>query len=169
MYEYSPKTNKKTEKTVFFGFLGLATLFYVGSLIPNMLFPAVFQLIAFALLAVAIIVVSKFMLCRYIYCVEKREDDSLLGEGYDFVIVERIGRRSTTVCRFGTDKIVSLTRVTKENKKSLADEHRGKNVYRYTAEMRADNVYLLVAEQYGQTAYVYILADAVLEKILFRS
>lgn len=166
MYEYSSKSNKKTEKTVFFGLLGLATLFYVGSIIPNMPFPAVLQLVAFALLAVAIIVVSKFMLCHYVYCVEKREDDSPMGEGYDFVVVERIGKRAITVCRFDTEKILSVRRVTAENKKALALEHRGKNVYRYTAEMRADNVYLLAAEQNGEPVYVYILSDTVLEKLL---
>ena len=166
MYQYSPKSNKKIEKTVFLGFLGLATLFYIGSIMPNMPYPAAFQLVSFALLTVVIIVVFKFMLCHYVYCVEKRAEDSPLGEGCDLVIVERIRSRATTVCRLDVEKILSVRRVTEGNKKILSSEHKGKNVYRYVAEMRADNVYLIAAEQNGETIYVYILSDSVLEELL---
>ena len=157
MYEYVPKSDKKTEKLIFFGMLGLATLFYVGSIVPNMLFPALLQLIAFSLLTVAIVVISKFMICRYVYRIEPREATENLGEGYDFVIVQYSGKHVSTVCRCDLSSIVSMTHVTKENKRELSTSHKGKSVYRYVADLRADNVYFLEVSQYDRIFYLYIL------------
>lgn len=157
MYEYTPKTDKKKEKLIFLGLLVIAAIFYVGSLLPFMPFPAVFQFVAFAALAVAIVVVSKFMICHYVYRIEPSETSP--DGGMDFVITECVGKRKTVVCRVERSAIVSVTPITRENKKALADLHRGKDVYRYMGEMFAENRYLVKIEQYGAELYIYILSD----------
>ncbi len=164
MYEYRPNTDKKTEKLVFSGLLVLAAIFYVGSMLPMMPMPALFQLIAFAILAVAIVVISKFMLCRYEYRVGINEANPQ-GE-LDFVITECVGKRRTVVCRIERSAVVSVTPVTKENKKALASKHKGKNVYRYVGELFADNCHLLHIKQEDTEFYLYILSDEGLKKAI---
>lgn len=162
MYEYAPRSDKKLEKILFSGLLLLAAIFYIGSMMPNMPLPAMFQAVAFLCITFAIILISRYLITRYVY----RVQPSQTREGLDFEIVEYCGRRITTVCRIGVSEIVSVTPVTRENRRALARTHKRATVYRYTGTLSVDGTYLLYVEHGEEHFYLYILSDAHLERIL---
>ena len=154
MYEYAPKVEKKLEQLVLSGFLILGALLYGGSLIPQMPFPVVLQLLSFVCFVIAIIVASKLLLCNYVYRMEPRED----GE-YDLIIVEHCGKRVTVVCRIERSAIQEVTHITPENRRALSKQHAKKTAYRYAGVLFAPNLYLLSCEHHGEPFVLYILAD----------
>ncbi len=161
MYEYQPKGDRRRDDLIIFGLFVLGAMLLVGSYLPHIPYPAVWQLLGMVAFTPAILLFSRFRLTRYTYRAEPRVD----GE-YDLVIVETCGRRIRTVCRIGSDCIQSMTQVTGENKKQLADVCRGQTVYQYVAVLFATNKYLLQVEEYGRVSYLYILADERLKELL---
>ena len=168
MYEYISKSNKKREKLVVFGLFVLGLLIYGGSLLPHMPIPALIQLLSMAAFVPAAIIAVRCLLTQYVYRVEARDGSDVLDAGRDLVIIEKCGRRLRTVCRIGTETVASMTLVTKENKRTLAEASRGKTVYRYTAELFAQNVYHLELTGENSGICLRILSDEALNTaILF--
>lgn len=132
----------------------LGALLYGGSMLPNMPFPAVLQILSFVCFAIVIAIGSKLLLCHYVYQVETREDG-----GLDLIIIEHCGKRVTVVCRLETAAILEVTHITSENRRELVKKHAKDHVYRYTGVLREENVYLLSCEHHGEKLVLYILAD----------
>lgn len=163
MYEYSPKSDKKLEKLIFSGLLVLSAIFFVGSKMPSMPLPILFQLVSFCLLAIALIGVGSILFCRYVYCVEPIE--GACGSR-DLVIYKVRGERRVAVCRVACVSVSSMTLVTKENRRALAREHRNCRVYRYTDRICAENMYLLRLEEDGESVFLYVLSDSTLKDLI---
>ena len=155
MYEYSPNFDKKFEKLLFGGLLMLSILFFIGSKMPSMPLPILFQWISFCLLAVALIGAGSVLGCRYVYCVEPREEDN----SYDLVVYRVRAERRVAVCRVACASILSMTRVTKENRRALTRSHKGYRVYRYTDALCTENLYLLRLEEDCDSVVIYIFSD----------
>ena len=133
MYEYTPNRKKGREIITSLLLLGFGVVVYYVSLIPKVPYPVLFQIITVMLAAVAVLIVGKFVLRSYTYRVEPRERDDD-PNAHDFVIIEHYGRRSTVVCRIGTEQIRNLVRPSKANRNELARQMKGRKIYRYTAE-----------------------------------
>lgn len=161
MYEYQPKGDRRRTDLIICGLFLLGAMLFLGAYHPEVPYPAVWQLLAMIAFVPAIFLLARFRLTHYTYRVEETEDGKI-----DFVIVETCGQRIRTVCRIGTDCIRSMTIVTKENKKQLADSCRKQTVYQYVALLFAENKYLLKIEEYGRISYLYILSDEILKEKL---
>ena len=158
MYEFLPKAPKNKEKLILFCLLGLAVLLFGVSRVPNLPFPAGWQLISVILLVGVVLIATRYLLREYTYCIAPRE------EGYhftslDFTIVEHYSRRSVVVCRISVTDILEVTRVTRENRKQLFASLKGKRVYDYTARILPDDLYLLTVKDGEDSFFVRVEAD----------
>lgn len=169
MYEYTPKSDKKLEKLIFFGLVVLGVLFYGGSLIPYMPIPTVLRFLAFLIFIIVIMVGPKFLLCQYIYRIEQRCETDYMEQGLDLVIIECFGKRVRTLLRIELTAIHSMTLVTEENKRELSRKCKGKINFRYMANLGANNRYLLEISHNEELIYVYILSDDILKRYILEN
>jgi hypothetical protein len=116
MYEYSPNSDKKSEKLIFSGLLVLSAIFFIGSKMPSMPLTFLFQLLSVCLLAIALIGAGSTLFCRYVYCLERSEGEYTSS---DLVIYRVRGARRVAVCRVACAAVSSMTLVTKENRRAL--------------------------------------------------
>lgn len=157
MYQYDPKPEKKREKLLVFGMLSLALLLFVVSKMPNMKYPAFFQLFAVCFLAAAVFVASRCLLRRYVYQIEPGTDENVTP---DFTVTEYYGNHVTVVCRISAADVEKILPVTAQNRKEISSMIRKKRVYYYTATLWANNKYLLLVRDEDETFYMHILADS---------
>ena len=160
--ENQTKLNKKREKLIVLGLFVLGTLFYGGSVIPNVPFPALIQLLSVLVWLSAALIAFRYLLLDYHYRIEAREGTDEL----DLVIVERRGRRVSTVCRVGIETIRSTTQICKENRRTVRELTREKTVYRYTAVLFSSDRYLLEIDDGNESYFVQIMSDSNLNRFL---
>lgn len=165
MYEYSPNSDKKSEKLIFSGLLVLSAIFFIGSKMPSMPLPILFQLLSVCLLAIALIGAGSTLFCRYVYCLEKSEGEYTSS---DLVIYRVRGARRVAVCRVACAAVSSMTLVTKENRRALMRACKGCRVYRYTDLLFADNLYLLRLEEDGEAVGLFLLSDPTLKELILK-
>lgn len=158
MYEYSPKLSKKRELFCLFILLLSASILIAFSMLPQVIFPSLLQLLAVCLLVGAVLVIGKYLMCRYAYRVDRREGGSD-ADPLDFTVIEYYGSRVRVVCRVSLADIEEIVAITPENRRELGRMTRGKSCYRYTAALQAENPYLLKAHDADRVFWVEILAD----------
>ena len=160
MYEYTPERKKTREWLTALLLTGIAFAFYFASRIEKIPYPALFQLIAVFFLVGAVMVVTRFAMRRFTYRIEQGE------QGIDdFVIIEHYGKKTTTVCRISVSQIRNVMRPSKESRRELAEQMKGKRVYHNTAEFFAPDLCVLEATDDGSVEdrfFIKFCADGIL-------
>ena len=160
MYQYAPKSEKKTEKLLMLGTVLFAIFCFICSKLPGMIYPFILQVVSFGFFAFAIIIVSKYLLTSFVYSIEAGNDGNR-----ELVVVQHSGRRILTVCRIPLSSVCEVTAATRENIKPLMKARRQKTVYRYTGELVFTKGLLLDVEYGGECFGLLILSDEVLEEL----
>lgn len=158
MYEYSPKTPRKKEILLSVTLFGIGAVLFAVSQIPDLPFPALFQLAMLVFFTAGVMVLSLCVLRHYVYRIAPRDTDA--GDGPpDFTITEYYGRRVTVVCRVSLRDIEDVTPVTPQNRVALSASLKGKRVYRYTSELFDAKPYLVTVADGEDRFYLRIAAD----------
>ena len=103
MYEYSfipEQKNKYAQLLCLLGFAMGLGFFYTANLLSP---PALFQTLGVCFLVLAIFTAKRYLVKQYAY---STTDKGL--QGYDLVINEINGKKSTVVCRISIDEIIEL-------------------------------------------------------------
>ena len=161
MYQYAPKSEKKTETLLLLITSLLGVFCFVCSKLPGMVYPFILQAISLGFFAFSIINASKYRLTRFVYSIETGHDGAT-----ELVVVQHSGRRMVTVCRIPLSSVCEVTTATRENIKHLMKTRRQKTVYRYTGEMFLQRGLMLDVEYGGESFGLLILSDETLERIL---
>ena len=152
VYEYAPAYEKKKEKLLSGGCLGLAAALYLGAQIPSAPLPWLFQMLATALLSVVILLTSVILLRRYVYRIQRREDGEL-----DFIIEEYTGRRKATVCRVSVASVLSVDVWNSSRKKG---EAKGEGLFfSYAGVLFDQTKYLVRVQERDVLLRIRICAD----------
>ena len=158
MYRYWSAAPKRRERWFTWSAAMLCLVFFALSKIPNILLPGVFRLLGLCHLIAFFVLLFSCVLLSYVYCIEPREG-GYAEDVPDFVILQRQGKRTLTVCRISVSDVVSVTHVAPENRKRLERERQGVRVYHYVDRIRPDNLYLLTVRD-GESEYdLRIMAD----------
>lgn len=155
MYQYAPKPKKQTEKLICVLLVFLATFCYTASVLFEVLFPALLQLLSFVCLTVAIFFASGYLLRSYVYRIEENPNSSTP----DFTVTELCGKRRTVVCRVSLEEIVMVEPLTAANQKALSQKTRENPRYDYTATLSPEGACWLTVMQNGTPVSVKILTD----------
>lgn len=119
-YSERPTRQNRVLSTLIWSFLlGGIALFLAVSYLPNIPYPAVLQLAALAMLVLATVLIGHLQ-TTYTYRIE---DDPRGGEGHDFVVLQRKGRRETVVCRLGLEDVRQIEQQTPENRDALKQKY----------------------------------------------
>ena len=157
MYCYEMVGKKRKEAFLAISLLILSVLFFAFAEFPAGLLPQLFRLVGFLHLTAFLGVLLFCFLQSYLYCIEAGE--SAYTEAPDFVILQRRGRQTRTVCRISVLDVQAVQRVTPENRKALHTEIKGRRVYHYCDRIRPDNLYLLTVTEGEDVCYIRIMAD----------
>jgi len=160
-YEYAPRFQKKKEKLLAYGMLGLAALLLVTSYIPNAPYPGMIQMLALGAIVTMIMVFSMCIAHHYNYTIEERED----GDA-EFIITEYYGKRVTVVCRVSVTSVMAAIPWNEETKKTFASQKKDKHYYVYTGVLFGEKQYCLDIEEDGTRFFVRICADETLIRML---
>lgn len=133
-YSYTVRRRDKTAYMVVLAAFILAVILWAVSQIENVPFPAAFQLGCLFCLCVALWISYRYLLRDYTYRLTEREDG-----GFDFVVMERQGKRLICQCRVGTETFRSFLRWDK-TAKTTYKAMSGRN---WCAEIRPADDYLL--------------------------
>lgn len=153
MVEFSPKPQKKKEKTLLFGLLGIAVLLFVGAALPNNpIPPAILQLLAVVSLVGAVMVITRSLMRNYTYAITTEEGRTVP----DLVVTEIYGAKISVVCRISLDDISEAEEVTRENRRALAERTRGRCVFRYTAELFPESLIFVTVTENGEPYYLWL-------------
>lgn len=161
MYEYTPKYTRKKEGLTLAMLLSVALLLLAVSRLPQAPLPSLWQLAAVILLTAAVLVAVRFLLRSYTVRLAPRED--VRSPIPDLTVVERMGRRTQTVCRVSLADVVSAEPITPESKAALRAKRRGKRVWLYYAEMNPPNLCQLTVMDGEECVFILLQAD---EKLL---
>ncbi len=161
MYSYSPSFHKKKEKliTLFMGIFGAVT--YGVSILPFIVFPILFQIVAFISFTGMIMVGALCLMRRYTYEIRENGERTL-----DFVITEYYGRRVTVVCRVGLDSVETIFCLTKESKPQFLQMKKERAFYNYTGVLFDEERYCVELSAHGERFFVLICADETLVRLL---
>lgn len=159
MYEYSPKTPRKKEILLSITLFCVGIVLFAVSQIPNLPFPALFQLAMLVFLTAGVLVLSLCVLRHYVYRITPRDT----GDGdADFTVTEYYGRRVTVVCRVSLRDIEDITPITSQNRNAVNAAVKGERVYRYTSELFDAQPYLVTIADGEERFYLRIAADQAL-------
>lgn len=157
-YEYRPTPEKRKEKLLTALLFSVAILFFAGSYLPGIPVPWAFQSVAVGALGGCIYLVSRYLSRSFSYRVE----DSSYGDFTDLIIVEKIGKKTRTVCRIAVSDVQNVERLTRENRKPLLEKTKKSRVYQYHAQMEPTDHYLLTFLENEESSYLLISADQAL-------
>lgn len=161
MYEYAPRSSKKTEKGILISMLICAVLSFGVVELYQWRISFLFQLIGFASLGFSILITSRCLLRRFTYRVEPREGGAE-WDAPDLVITEYHGHHVGVVCRISVNDIEEILLTTPKNRREISSMLRKKRVYHYTAQLVASNIYLLTVRDEEEIFYLRMLADETL-------
>ena len=159
MYTYRPKRRNKTALLL----TAVLTLIFASGLICAGFagsFRYLLEFLSVSSGAGALLIAGRYLLKDYVYLI--RENDL----EYDFIVVERQGKRRKTVCRIGVSEIKGIVRETPQNRKALSARRKGMKQLNYCVDLgRCDSVYLFLTEDGTETA-IRFSPDETLESIL---
>lgn len=165
VYEYRPNPKKRKEKLLTAFFFSLAVLFFAAAYLPGIPLPWVFQSISVGGFGACIYLVSRYLIKSFSYRVEP----SSYGEGVDFVILEKTGKRIQTVCRISVADVQEAEWITRENQKTAFQKTKKSRVYRYHSQMEPTDHCLVSFSEGEDTSYLLISAnEPLIEQILIR-
>ena len=161
IYEYAPRFQKKKEKLLCYGLLGLAALLIAASYIPGAPYPGMIQLLGLGAIVAMIMVFSMCVAHHYTYSIVERE-----GRSPDFIITEYYGKRVTVVCRVSVDAVMTATPWNEETRRTFEEKKKGLHSYTYTGVLFDEKQYYLDVEEDGVSFFVRICADECLIRML---
>lgn len=154
MYEYTPNSQKSTEKLLMGLCLILGAVSYgFGQILP---YPALYQLFATACFAAVVIVTVRYLLRDYTYSVIEGEDGT-----HDLTVTEIMGKKRAVVCRVALADIGGVEPITQKNKTATK-----RAVYRYVSEIKPRDAYLLEILDEREPYHLVICADETLLALL---
>ncbi len=164
MYKNTPKLQNKAAKlTALLCLLSGAALFMLST--ANLIsLPWLAQISGIILLTAAIYIASVYLLRQYTFIIEKSNIEN--DDGYDFVITERKNNRDVTVCRLGTEEIISVRVVTPQNKKAVEKERKSMSRYMYDTQFAPSRQIEIVSVYDGEKLSILITYDENLLEIL---
>ncbi len=155
MYEYAPMFAKKKEKLLALGFMVLGfAIFMIGSSVPGIPVPGLFQLLGVFCLVVMVMVLSLCISKRYVYSIEETDSG-----GTDFIITEYYGKRMMVVCRVSVGSVMAAIPANAETRKNFASHKADNRVYNYTGVLFGEERWYLKIEESGERFLVQICAN----------
>ena len=128
-YTCAPKSRSRRAYLYVLGCVLLATALWTVPAMTAAPYGPVWHFAALFSLTVALLITARYLVRRYIYRFVETDDG-----GFDFVVLERSGKRTVCVCRISTDSF-----------RAIAQEKKGKRVrptYDWSTELGA-RAYLL--------------------------
>lgn len=164
MYENTPKLRNKAAKlTALLCLLSGAALFMLSTA-DLISLPWLAQISGIILITAAIYIASVHLLRQYTFIIERSNIEN--HDGYDFVISEKKNNRDVTVCRLGTDEIISVRVVTSQNKRAVEKERKNMSRYMYDTRFAPSRQIEIVSIYDEQKLSILITYDDELLKIL---
>ena len=160
-YEYAPRFQKKKEKLLCYGLLGLAAALIALSYVPGVPYPGYVQLLGMGAIVAMIMIFSMCVAHHYAYRIVECENGEL-----DFVVTEYYGKRVTVVCRVAVASVVSATPWNKETRKRFFEQKKGVPSYVYSGVLFDEAQYVLDVDEGGTRFFVRICADETLIRLL---
>ena len=157
----APTPDKRREKHLVFLLTILGILLFVISGLPGMFGDSVlwiWQFFAVASLAFAVYVLALCLLRHYVYAIEPRENAPAEAP-LDFTVTQICGKRRTVVARFSVEDLREIRPVTPGNRRTIAQEMRGKRCFDYSGVLFAESTAYVEAEVSGETVFVKIFAE----------
>ncbi len=159
MYEYSfiPEgKNKYAQLLCLLGFAAGLGFFYTANLLSP---PFIYQTLGVCFLVLAIFMATRYLVKQYAYSTTDRG-----LEGYDLVINEINGKKSTVVCRISIDEITDFLPAHRKTGKEL---RRDKPLcFNYCPEMFPKGAYYVKASLPEGVALIKFCPDEKMIKIL---
>ena len=132
MFSKTPKPKNGGAKIICLCCLIVGTLLFIFAGAQKIALPVFAQIISIVLFTASIYIASCYILREYTFSVES---SNIAGETIpDFVIYEKRGKRSITVCRLGLDEITYVEKVDKTNIKSIQAQRKTMRRYRYNVQ-----------------------------------
>lgn len=154
----APTPDKRREKHLVLLLAILGILLFALSGLPGMLLPALWQILAVASLTFAVYVLALCLLRHYVYAIEPRENAPAEAP-LDFTVTQICGKRRTVVARFSVEDLREIRPVTPGNRRTIAQELRGKRCFDYSGVLFAESTAYVEAEVSGETVFVKIFAE----------
>ena len=132
MFSKTPKTKNGGAKIISLCCLIVGAFLFVVAGTGKIVLPLLAQILSILLFTASIYIASCYLLREYAFSVEK---SNIEGEPVpDFVIYEKRGKRSITVCRLGIDEITHVEKVDKNNVKDVRTQRKSMRRYRYNVQ-----------------------------------
>ena len=172
MYEWMPqRTNKTAEKMIFLMFGGSAALLLAATLLPDVPFRWVFQLLALGLLTAAVFLVTRYRTKRFVYRIFEDENG-----GLDLTVTECAvnGKRAVTVCRVGLGNILRVVDLDLSDGGASLREWKnlcrgGKKIFDYAIDLKPTRSIVIVVNEGGEELRIRLSYDDRLFQILSAS
>lgn len=161
MYEIIPKRTNKAPEYVCFIMIITAFLAMFFTTLPSLPFRSLMQLGALILLGVALMLLGRYVYKAYAYAIIQTDEGEL-----DFTVTELKRRSRITVCRIGLNGIEKIVKVTKENKKEIEAERRGRKVFNYCVDMSPTEEYYIFSEECGESLLIKLSPDEKLFELI---
>ena len=159
MYEYSFIPEQKNKYAQFLCILGFAIglgFFYAANLFKP---PFVYQTVGVCFLVVAIFMATRYVVKQYAYSTTDRG-----MAGYDLIINEIGGKKSTVVCRISVDEIIEFAPSERGVGRRLRRDK--PFCYNYCPEIFPKDAYFIKASLPEGTALIKFCPDEKMVKIL---
>lgn len=145
---YSAKSQNKRALYLFIGLL-IGALAFAILYITVQLYRGVIGMVAMVLIIAAVFIYTKYVAVTYIYSAAE------LGETSMFTVRHKLGKRETTLCGVELRSIVSVKKLTAEERRSYKTDKEYVPYY-YCPTMGADFVYVITYRSYTEKAEIFV-------------
>ena len=146
-YQYIPqRKNQVASVYIMVSFIAGVCLMMASNRLP---YSSVFQIVSIGILTVGVFLTTRYITRAFAYSIKKS------GDGYDFAVNELQGKKTTVVCRIGTEEIVDFFKADEKGRlpSELKQKYGGiKQHYDYCRDMQpSDAYYIVTGSEDGET------------------
>ena len=164
IYEYEPPKNNKKATGVVIILFSLAAGLFLFTMLLNIPYEAILQLIAIFSLTGAVFVATRYLAKNFVYSVNQNDNPS---PDLDIIEITNGGKKQITVCRISINNITEYYQINKTDKNSTnteqalikkAKQDRVK-IFNYCPDINPLQYSIIIGEECGEKYLIKLTPD----------
>ena len=164
IYEYSPKKDSKKATGVVVILFSLAAGLFLFTMLLNIPYSWVLQLIAIVALTAAVFIVTRYLAKTFLYSINQNDNNSL---DLDVLEITNGGKKQITVCRISIKSITESYQINKTDKDSILTEQalikKAKKdrvkIFNYCPDINPVQYSIIIGEECGEKYLIKLTPD----------